>query len=101
MANGLDIDGQALNGRWTALPSWAKLILLLGPTGAIACYLVFINAQTLPRMEQNQQLLLTAFERQADQLREVALQQKENHRLMVKLCVQQSKPERVDECFGP
>lgn len=100
MVNGIDVADNTPNGRWLSMPGWAKLITLIGPLGAIACYLVWMSAQTMPRIEQEIQLLRATLEKNQDLIREVRTQTQENYRLSLKVCVKVMTPERIDECFG-
>jgi hypothetical protein len=103
MANGnLLPNGNGENGsRFLHLPLWAKIVTLVGPVGAIAFYLVWMGAQTLPHIDQEIMLSHAAVVKNQEMLRDASDQIRENYRLLIRLCVNTSKTQlQSDQCFG-
>jgi len=94
-------NGNGGSNRFLNLPLWAKIVTLVGPVGAIAFYLVWMGAQTLPHIDQEIMLSKAATTKNEELLRDIRDQTRENYRLIIRLCVNTAKtPVQSDECFG-
>jgi hypothetical protein len=68
------------------LPLWARVVALVGIPGAIALFLVYMGAQTLPSIQRELQTLRFAYEKSQDLQREMIARQTEIIRLMQRVC---------------
>lgn len=73
------------------LPMWAKIISVAGPTAAIALYLVWVGAQTIPALAIAEAMNQAQLIKTQELLREHITQQQEVYRLMQRICVNTAK----------
>jgi hypothetical protein len=83
-----------------SLPLWARVIALVGIPGAIALFLVYMGAQTLPSIQTELQTLRIAYEKTQDTQREMVAKQLEIIRLLQRVCTNTAKTDQERaKCF--
>jgi len=88
------------SGAFAGLPLWARVIAMVGIPGAIAFFLVWVGAQSLPTIQAD----LTAYRHEAEQQHQLFVQslaqQAETYRLLQRICSNVSKTdEERQRCF--
>ena len=82
------------------LRTWSKILTLIGPVGVIALFLVYTNAQVLPKIQTDLIALRAESQNTQEMLRGHLAQQQELHRLLIRICVNTAKDSvAIDQCF--
>jgi hypothetical protein len=88
------------NNDWSSLPTWAKILLAIGPTAAIAVYLTYMGANKLPSIESQGIQNLNELRIIKELVIEHKKSQDDTYRLMQWICsgVQKNDADRK-QCF--
>lgn len=88
------------NGLLNGLPGWAKVVAVIGIPGALAFFLVWMNAQTLPSMQEQLIRQGEQAKRTQDMILEHGRQSEDLLRLMQRICANTAKDDtREQRCF--
>lgn len=88
------------NGWGTGLPIWVRAIALVGIPGAIAFFLVYIGAQTIPRMQENLIVQQQQILKMQDLISQHIQQQEALYRLMQRFCANAGRTQdEKDRCY--
>ena len=87
-------------GAFAGLPIWARILATVGIPGAIAFFLVWIGAQTLPAIQAELTSYRTQVERNHQLYQQQATQAEQTYRLLQRICSNVAKTdEERQRCF--
>ena len=85
---------------WTSLRGWAQAIGIVGIPGAIAIFLVYIGAATIPTLVRQLEVVLTEIRQNGQLIRESNAHGERLLRLAQKSCVNAAKDDQARQnCF--
>lgn len=88
------------NGEWGVLPWWAKLVTVVGPSGAIVLYLVYMGAQEVPQTRRIVEQIAIEQKLQREAVQDMSAKIEVNRRILQQICANLAKTD-VDRnrCF--
>ena len=98
---GYEGQDRRTNGEWMAgIPSWAKFISIIGPTSAIAIFLVWVGANEIPKIARQTQQNHDAIMRTQELVIQHQEQSAAMFRMLQRICSNTARNETERErCF--
>jgi hypothetical protein len=85
---------------FAGLPLWSRVVAMVGIPGAIAFFLVWMGAQTLPQIQADMNAFRVGLERQHALYEQQVRSSEETFRLLQRICSNSAKTdEERQRCF--